>query len=174
MQRIRIRQFLPNVKTTVVTYRAGLRIQRYTVRFSTWLNRVSSGVLARLSWHNRNQTGLPHHNVQGTAMTSGIVNTSNPQQQQSSLHLMACVHQTRDDTVLLQNDVRIISNDRALFDFLRSRISQRRNRLLRAVSCRSIKGIFFSKVSAPTAARFIYHLLTLHTTTVPSQQQRQR
>jgi len=92
--------------------------------------------------------GLPHHNVHGTATTSGIVDTSNFQQQQRSLNLMTCVHQTRDDTVLLQNDVRIINNDRALFHFLRSGISHRRNRLLRAVSCRSIKGIFFSKVSA--------------------------
>ena len=148
MQRIRIRQSLPCVKTTVVSYRAGLDIQRYTVRFSTWIHRVSSSVLALLSWQNRKHMGLPHHNVHGSGMASGIVNTSNPQQHQSSLHLMACVHHARDDTVLLQNDVRIISNDRALFHFLRSRILHRRNRLLRAVSCRSIKGIFFSKVSA--------------------------
>ena len=153
-----MRQSLLGVKTTVVPYRAGLEIQRYTVRFSTWLHRASSSVSALLSWHKRNHTGLPHHNVHGTAMASGVGSAYRPQQQQSILHLMACVHQTRDDTVLLQNDIRIISNDRALFHFLRSRISQRRNRLLRAVSCRSIKGIFFSKVSAPIAAKTIYHL----------------
>ena len=142
-----VRQSLPNIKTTVVPYQSGFDVQQYTITVSTWLRHVSSRIFTAVSWHSGNHTGLPQHNTGSTVTPSGLGNVGSPQQQHGSLHLMACVHRSREDTVLLQNDVRTISNDRALFTFLRSQISQRRNRLLLVLSCRSIKGIYFSKVS---------------------------
>jgi hypothetical protein len=64
---------------------------------------------------------------------------------------MSCVHRNLKEPVLLQVDVHAINNDQALFNLLRNQITSRRNRLLSALSCRSIQEIFFSKVSRPIA-----------------------
>jgi hypothetical protein len=161
-----MRQSLPDVNATVVSYHADSSVQQYTTRASSWLRQTSSNFLTAFRWHDPNHTGLPHYNNCGTAMKAGVVNSSTPHERQSTLHLMACVHRTREDVIVLQNDVRTISNDQALFNFLRSKISQRRNRLLLAFSCRAIQGIFFSKVSRPTTIKLTRQQLT--NPTVPS------
>ena len=143
-----MQQALPDANITVVRYQRGSENQRYTGGILTWLLRISRSVLRAFKWQSRDQTGLPRHNGGGIAMATVVPNTSGPHQQ-PTLHLMACVHRTRNNTVLLQNNVSSIDNDRALFSILKSRISRRRNRMLRAISCRSIQGIFFSKVSKP-------------------------
>jgi len=145
-----MRQSLPEANITVVRYQRGSENQRYTGGILTWFFRISRSVLRAFKWPSQDQTGLPRHNGGGMAMATGVSNASGPQQQSTTLHLMACVHRTRDETVLLQNDVSFIDNDRALFSILKSRVSKRRNRMLLALSCRSIQGIFFSNVSEPS------------------------
>jgi len=58
---------------------------------------------------------------------------------------MSCVHRSRDNTVLLQDHLGDVNNDRALFGLLKDKIPRRRNSLLQILSCRSIEGIHFSK-----------------------------
>lgn len=141
-----LRQSLPDVNITVIPYRAGSAFQQYNARVSPWVRQIISSLLIAFRWHHPSHKGLPRHNSPSMSLTPGFIAPS-ASQQQNTLHLMTCVHRTRGDTSLLQNDICAISNDRALFNFLRSKISQRRNRLLLALSCRSIIGIFFSKVS---------------------------
>jgi hypothetical protein len=144
-----MKQSSVDAEITVIPYRMGATIQRYTARVSMWLHHVSSSFLAALRWRNRNPAGIIQYNVSGQATATGVTNAGNPQQHQKPVHLMACVHHGHDDRVLLQVDVHAIRNDQALFSLLRTQITQRRNRLIRAVCCRSIQGIFFSKVSEP-------------------------
>jgi hypothetical protein len=140
---------LPGLEMTIVSHNVGFVVQQYTARVSTWLQRITSSVLSALSWHNRNSVGLPHHNVGGTVTTTSTTPPSNPQQHINTVHLMSCVHRSRNDPVLLPIDAHTIRNDQALFTLLRARIVQRRNCFMRILSCRSIQGTFFTKVSQP-------------------------
>lgn len=72
---------------------------------------------------------------------------------------MSCTHRTRNDPILLQIDVHGIKSDRELFALLKTKISRRHNRFLRSLSCRSIQGIFFTKVSEQDMAKYIDYKL---------------
>ena len=135
---------LPDLKITAVAYNYNFAVQQYTTRVSTWLHRISSGVLP---WHNRTHTGLPRHNAGGTSTITISLPPGNAMQHLNPVHLMSCVHLNRDDPALLQIDIHTIKTDHALFSLLRTKICHRRSRLLRMLSCRSIQGIFFTKVS---------------------------
>jgi hypothetical protein len=155
-----MRQSLPDAKITVIPFHTGPTVQKYTKRVPIWFRRISSALFASSPWHNRPSAGLPRHNVSGTATTASTTNAGNPQQHESSVHLMCCVHSSHDDSMLRQIDVHAVKNDKALFSLLRNQITQRRNRLLCALSCRSIQGIFFSKVSIPIVIEHIKRKLT--------------
>jgi hypothetical protein len=149
-----------DAKITVIPYRMGATMQRYTASVSTWLHHVSSSLFAALRWCDRSPAGIIQYNVSGQATTTGVTNASNPQHHQDPVHLMACVHRGHNDRVLLQVDAHAIRNDQALFSLLRTQITQRRNRLLRAVCCRSIQEILFSKVSGPIVIDYTRRKLT--------------
>jgi hypothetical protein len=102
-------------------------------------------VISGLGWHNRSTT-LPEHNTGAATSITAVRNTG--ASQQDTLHLMSSVHRNRDHTVLLQDSLETIKNDRALFSFLKKRLSQRRSPLLLALCCKPIEGIFFTKVSS--------------------------
>jgi len=133
-------------KITVAPYHPGIAAQRYTTKFSTWLRHVGNALLQISRPRNPNLPGLVQYNPSHTANTTSPVNLGTPPQQLDTVHLMSCVHRTRDDPMLLQIDVRGVTTDRALFQLLQNQILYRHNRLYRIVSCRSIVGIRFTKV----------------------------
>ena len=139
-----MRRSLPNVKITAISYRPGSTVQQYTGRPSGWVRNVSSILSAAFPWHSKRPPSLiPQYNL-GNIPT--VVNPGSLQQTSVMLHLMSCIHHGKENTVLLQNELGNIDTDQALFQFLRSRISRRRNRLRLALSCRSIRGVFLTKV----------------------------
>jgi hypothetical protein len=132
------------VKTAIASYGSQVPTQKYTFRSPKWARDAYRKATSGLGWHTQCTT-LPKHNSGTTASSSITPNTGAPQQ--DTLHLMSSVHRTRDHTVLLQDNLETIKNDRTLFLHLKTRLSRRRNPLLLALSCRSIEGIFFTKVS---------------------------
>jgi hypothetical protein len=144
-----MKQSLIDAKITVSPYRTGAAVQQYTARVSMWMHHISSSLLAAFSSHNKTRTGLPLHNAGSTATAAGSTNGTNTQQHRDPVHLMCCVHRSHNNPVLHQVEVHGIRTDQALFYLLRNEIT-RYNRLHRASSCRSIQGIFFSKVSRPS------------------------
>ena len=142
-----MRHCLRGYNITVVSSEYGFAVQQYTTKISTWLHHVSSRILASLPWGIRKKAGLPHHNAGGTAAATYTTPPGNSQQHFNPVHLMSCVHNSRTDPVLRQTDIRNIKNDQALFSLLKTQIAHRRNRLLRILSCRSIQGVLFTKVS---------------------------
>ena len=135
-----------NISVTVVPYSSRPPNQQPILPSPKCLRNIYNRLLA-FPWHNRrSNTTLPHHNTGNLGPMTSVTNPSSPQQQRT-LHLMSCVHRSRDNTVLLQDYLGDINNDRALFGLLKDRIPRRRNRLLQILSCRSIGGVHFSKVS---------------------------
>ncbi|KNG49877.1 hypothetical protein DDE82_001577 [Stemphylium lycopersici] len=148
-----IQHSLADTTINAVSYNERTKVQQYTGRFSTWIKVVYQRIADVLSWRYRRPIGLPHHNARNAASTTPIAaGGQSPRQQQPPKHqstfdLMSCVHSSGEDIVLLQHDLRGIGNDLSLFDLLKQKILLRRNRILLALSCRSIQGIYFSKVS---------------------------
>ena len=136
-----------DAKITVAPYHPGIAAQRYITRLSTWLHHTGNALLQISRWRSPNPPGLVQYNPSHAANTTSPTNPGTPLQQLDTVHLMSCVHRTRDDPILLQIDVRGIATDRALFQLLKTQVLQRHNRLYRTVSCRSIVGIHFTKVS---------------------------
>lgn len=148
-----IQDLLTDTTIKAVPFNERTPVQRYTGQFSGWISVVYQRLTNALSWRHRRPTGLPHHNARNAAPTTPTAtDASSPQQQpqqqaQDTLDLMSCVHGSGEDIVLLQHDLRSIGNDLALFNLLKQQIFLRRNRLILSLSCRSIQGVFFSKVS---------------------------
>ncbi|RMZ74476.1 transcription factor c2h2 [Pyrenophora seminiperda CCB06] len=147
-----------NISITAVSYSSRSTNQRYSFRTPTWVRTLVHNLLTAFLWRNHHSKTLPCHNAGNLGpMTSGT-NPGNHPQQQSTLYLMSCVHRSRDHTILLQDDLGPIDNDRALFSFLKNRTRRRRSRLLQVLSCRSIEGIYFSKVRMQTYPIFRLYL----------------
>ena len=155
-----MRQSSVDAKITVTPYHPGITTQRYTASMSRWLHHVGSDLLAIFRWSNPNSQGLVQYSTGSAANTTGITQPGIPPQQLNTVHLMSCVHRTRDDPILLQIDVHGIETDQALFQLLKTQVLQRHNRLYRTVSCRSIVGIHFTKASELTMIKHIEHALT--------------
>jgi hypothetical protein len=131
-------------KTTVSSYSSQGLTQRYTFQFPRWLQDAYRKATYGFEWQYQSTT-LPKHSTGTATSSSTIQNAGAPQQ--DTLHLMSSVHRNLDHIVLLQDSLETIKTDRALFSFLKKRLSRRRNPLSRVLSCRSIEGIFFTKVS---------------------------
>jgi len=136
-----------DAKITVAPYHPGIAAQRYTTNFSTWLRHVGNALFQISRWRSPNFPGLVQYNPSHAGNTTTPTSPGTPLQQLDTVHLMSCVHRTRDDPMLLQIDVRGIMTDRELFQLLKTQVLQRHNRFYRTVSCRSIVGIHFTKVS---------------------------
>ncbi|KAA8626372.1 hypothetical protein PtrSN002B_002616 [Pyrenophora tritici-repentis] len=134
-----------NLSITVVPYSSRSPNQQYSLRSPTWLRMFQSKLLAVFPGYGVRSNALPYHNAGNPGPIASGTDPGNQQQQQNTLHLMSCVHRSRDHTILLQDDISPINNDSALFSFLKARIPRRRNRLLQILSCRTIEGIYFSK-----------------------------
>ncbi|KAF1831737.1 hypothetical protein BDW02DRAFT_38240 [Decorospora gaudefroyi] len=129
---------------TMASYSPQSSTQRYTFRYPSWMRVVYRKVFSRLAGLYQRSSSLPHHNDNNTVSKTPDGSAS-PTLKQNTHHLMSSVHHSRDHTVLLQDQIETIMNDRALFDFLKQRLSRRRNRILLALSCRSIESVFFTK-----------------------------
>lgn len=140
-----MRRSLPDVKITATPYHPRVPVQQYNGRIPEWVRNISSKLSAGFQWQNKRPPSLiPQYNL-GTM--PAVVNTGLPQQPPVALHLMSCIHRSRNHAVLLQNELGSIGTDPVLFEFLKARIAQRRSRLRLALSCRSIQGVSFTKVS---------------------------
>ena len=155
-----MRQSSGDVKITVAPYHSSIAAQRYTVNVSTWFRRAGNALRATFRWRNSNLPSLVQHNASNITTAANTTNSGVPMQQLNTVHLMCCVYRTRDDPTLLQIDIRDIATDQALFQLLKTRILQRHSRLYRTVSCRSIVGIHFTKVSVLTMIKHIKYRLT--------------
>jgi len=155
-----MRQSSLDAKITVTPYHPGIATQRYTASVSRWLRHTGSDLLALFRWRDANSQGLVQYSTGSAANMVSTANPVMPLQQLNTIHLMSCVHRTRDDPMLLQIDIHGVATDQALFQLLKTQILQRHNRLYRTVSCRSIVGIHFTKASELTMIKHIEHALT--------------
>ena len=136
-----------NLKIMIASSGSRSSAQKYTFRIPTWTRNLSSRLPVMSLWHREQPTALPHHSSNGAAISGTRSAGTSVQQQQDRIYLMSCIHLSSENTVLSQDDIGAVRNDRVLFEFLHHRTSRRRNRILLALSCRSIEGVSLTEAS---------------------------
>ena len=135
-------------KVTVVLYnQTTTTSQNWNFNFSAWPRRlIQNFTSTRIG--TRNSTGcLPQHNNPTQASSTTSMTVSNTPASEPTLHLLACAHQTRRRKYLLQDRVDAVSTVRELFCFMKQQLKRNRNYIRKALSMRSVQGMFFVKVS---------------------------
>ena len=138
------------VKVTATSYRHGTPNQNYTFRLPGWFRSITSSVSSIVRGRSKSGANLPQHNPQPGASRTSATSSSNPPTQTTELHLMVCMHRSRDRVTLVQHPTATITTDRELFRFLKKQLPEHRSRMKTIISMRKIQNIYFVKVSSPT------------------------
>lgn len=135
-----------DAEVTITHYNSNSTSQQWSFGNSALARRA-----ARLfSLGSKNVTPLPRHNPPSQPsipMTATSPATDPIPAAQQSLHLLSCVHKTRELKSLLQESIDEIKNDQSLFLFLKEQLRRNRNRLRCLIFLRGIQGIYFLKAS---------------------------
>jgi hypothetical protein len=136
------------IKVSVSQYRNHTGNQQYIApRPDRWIRNIITKLGFSLGRSSRPTPYLPSHN--SPTSTAGGTPPAQGTTKQQTLHLMVCMHHDKTRKTVQQDRVEDATTDREVLKFMRQQYIRQRGRLLKILSLRRVKGVFFVKFLLP-------------------------